>query len=294
MATIDTARPLRQRDRVARTVLYVVLSVGLVAVVAPFVWMVRRRSSARAGCGRCHRRGGRRRSRSTIPASVRRLELRASTSSTRRSSRSSSRGQPDLLLAARLRARHARLPGKRLIFVVVLGTLMVPGVRDLRTAVRAVANAASSTRTRTHPALPRQPVRRLPHAAVHPSDCRRTSLDAARVDGAGELRHLRAGVLPLCRPALATLGILTFLASLEQLPLAARRRHLRGQVHAARRARALRARRQNRTDYRPAPRGRASSSSSRCSRLPHPPAALHRGIATTGLQVSSTPNLKRK
>jgi multiple sugar transport system permease protein len=38
-------------------------------------------------------------------------------------------------------------------------------------------------------------------------------LEAARVDGAGEFRIYWRIVLPLCRPALATLGILTFLGS---------------------------------------------------------------------------------
>jgi multiple sugar transport system permease protein len=38
-------------------------------------------------------------------------------------------------------------------------------------------------------------------------------IEAARVDGAGELRIFARIVLPLCGPALATLGILTFLAS---------------------------------------------------------------------------------
>ena len=38
-------------------------------------------------------------------------------------------------------------------------------------------------------------------------------IEAARVDGAGEFRIFWRVVLPLCRPALATLGILTFLAS---------------------------------------------------------------------------------
>jgi multiple sugar transport system permease protein len=38
-------------------------------------------------------------------------------------------------------------------------------------------------------------------------------IDAARVDGAGELRIFRSVIMPLCGPALATLGILTFLAS---------------------------------------------------------------------------------
>jgi multiple sugar transport system permease protein len=41
----------------------------------------------------------------------------------------------------------------------------------------------------------------------------RELLDAARVDGAGELRIFARVFLPLCTPALATLGILTFLGS---------------------------------------------------------------------------------
>ena len=38
-------------------------------------------------------------------------------------------------------------------------------------------------------------------------------IEAARVDGAGEFRIFCRIVMPLCKPALATLGILTFLAS---------------------------------------------------------------------------------
>ena len=38
-------------------------------------------------------------------------------------------------------------------------------------------------------------------------------IDAARVDGAGELRIFATVVMPLCKPALATLAILTFLGS---------------------------------------------------------------------------------
>ena len=38
-------------------------------------------------------------------------------------------------------------------------------------------------------------------------------LDAARVDGAGELRIFFSIVLPLFRPVLATLGIFTFLSA---------------------------------------------------------------------------------
>jgi ABC-type glycerol-3-phosphate transport system permease component len=42
-------------------------------------------------------------------------------------------------------------------------------------------------------------------------------LDAARLDGAGEVRIFLTMVLPLTRPALATLGILTFLDSWNNL-----------------------------------------------------------------------------
>jgi multiple sugar transport system permease protein len=38
-------------------------------------------------------------------------------------------------------------------------------------------------------------------------------LDAARVDGAGELRIYRSIVLPMCRPVLLTLGVLTFMGT---------------------------------------------------------------------------------
>jgi multiple sugar transport system permease protein len=41
----------------------------------------------------------------------------------------------------------------------------------------------------------------------------RDLLDAGRIDGAGELRIFARIILPLCGPALATLGILTFLGS---------------------------------------------------------------------------------
>lgn len=40
-----------------------------------------------------------------------------------------------------------------------------------------------------------------------------TILDAARIDGAGELRIYRSIVLPLCRPILVTLAIFTFLGT---------------------------------------------------------------------------------
>jgi multiple sugar transport system permease protein len=103
--------------------------------------------------------------------------------------------------------------GKRILFVAVLATLMIPGVVTFVPLFVLVANAGLVD---TLPGLflpflvapfgvflMRQFILGLP----------RDLLDAARVDGAGELRIFWQVILPLCGPALATLGILTFLGS---------------------------------------------------------------------------------
>jgi multiple sugar transport system permease protein len=103
--------------------------------------------------------------------------------------------------------------GKRLVFVAVLATLMIPGVVTFVPLFVLVANAGLVD---TLPGLMlpflaapfgvflmRQFILGLPHDL----------LDAGRVDGAGELRIFARIILPLCGPALATLGILTFLGS---------------------------------------------------------------------------------
>jgi len=104
-------------------------------------------------------------------------------------------------------------PGKKLIFVLVLGTLMVPGVVTFVPLFVLVSNLGM---VNTFPGLifpflagpfgvflMRQFFLSLPDELIH----------AARVDGAGEFRIFWSIMLPLCKPALATLGILTFLAS---------------------------------------------------------------------------------
>ena len=48
-------------------------------------------------------------------------------------------------------------------------------------------------------------------------------LEAARIDGAGELRIFRSIVLPLLKPIIVTLGVFTFLGDLERLHVAADR-----------------------------------------------------------------------
>ncbi len=104
-------------------------------------------------------------------------------------------------------------PGKRALFGVVMGTLLIPGVVTFVPLFVLVANAGLID---TLPGL------MLPFLAAPfgvflmrqfilglPKDL----LDAGRVDGAGELRIFAKIILPLCGPALATLGILTFLGS---------------------------------------------------------------------------------
>ena len=104
-------------------------------------------------------------------------------------------------------------PGKRVVFGLVLGTLMVPGVV---TFVPLFVLTTNLGLTNTLPGmflpflaapfgvfLMRQFIMGLPDELIQ----------AARIDGAGELRIFFSVILPLCGPALATLGILTFLGS---------------------------------------------------------------------------------
>jgi multiple sugar transport system permease protein len=103
--------------------------------------------------------------------------------------------------------------GKRVLLTLVLGTLMIPGVVTFVPLFIIVANAGLIDSlpglilpflvTPFGVFLMRQFISGLP------ADL----LDAGRVDGAGELGIFARIILPLCGPALATLGILTFLGS---------------------------------------------------------------------------------
>lgn len=103
-------------------------------------------------------------------------------------------------------------PGKRVLFVVVLSTLMVPAFVTFMPLFVLVSNL-HLVDTHAGLILPflagglgvflmRQFISGIPDEL----------LDAARVDGAGEYAIFFRIVLPLCGPALATLGVLTFLA----------------------------------------------------------------------------------
>ena len=104
-------------------------------------------------------------------------------------------------------------PGRRLLFALVVGTLMIPSVATFVPLFVLVANLGLIN---THAGLflpflaqplgvflMRQYIHGLPDELI----------DAARVDGAGEFRILARIIAPLCGPALATLGIITFLAN---------------------------------------------------------------------------------
>ncbi|WP_374225791.1 MULTISPECIES: carbohydrate ABC transporter permease [unclassified Microbacterium] len=104
-------------------------------------------------------------------------------------------------------------PGKRVLFMLVLVTLMVPGVV---TFIPLFVVVSSLGLVSTYPALilpflagplgvflMRQFIQDIPDSLI----------EAARIDGASELRIFARIVMPLCGPALATLAILTFLGS---------------------------------------------------------------------------------
>ncbi len=103
--------------------------------------------------------------------------------------------------------------GKKLLFGAVMTMLMVPGVV---TFVPLFVMVAQMNLVSTYPALilpfvtsplgvflMRQFMMGIPDELM----------EAARMDGAGELRIFARIVMPLCGPPLATLGILTFLGS---------------------------------------------------------------------------------
>ncbi len=103
--------------------------------------------------------------------------------------------------------------GRRVLFALVLGTLMVPGVV---TFVPLFVLTTNLGLTNSLPGmilpflaapfgvfLMRQFISGLPDELIQ----------AARVDGASELRIFTSVIVPLCGPALATLGVLTFLTS---------------------------------------------------------------------------------
>jgi multiple sugar transport system permease protein len=106
-----------------------------------------------------------------------------------------------------------RFKGRTPLFVLVMGTLMVPGVVTFVPLFVLVTNAGLAN---SYPGLilpflvsPFGVFLMRQFFSGLPDDL----MDSGRVDGAGELGIFARIMLPLTKPALATLGILTFLGS---------------------------------------------------------------------------------
>ncbi|RIQ35776.1 carbohydrate ABC transporter permease [Jiangella rhizosphaerae] len=218
--TIETPAPVRDgettggTDRRSSRWLYVVLAVGLLVMALPFVWMVLSSVKPEAEV------------RSIPPTwlpetytleNYRELFDRLSFPTYFFNSTVVAVvvTAGNLVFGSMLGYALAKLEfrGKRVVFALVLGTLMVPGMVTFVPLFVLVSNMGL---TNTFPGLilpylvgplgvflMRQYFLGLPDELIQ----------AARVDGAGELRIFWSVMLPLTGPALATLGILTFLTS---------------------------------------------------------------------------------
>jgi multiple sugar transport system permease protein len=213
MATVTTAE-VRPRDRVAKVSLYAVLGLGLLVVVGPFVWMALAAVKPEAEI------------RSVPPTWLpetwtldnftelfTRLDFPQYFFNSTLVAVLITAG--NLVFCSLLGYALAKLsfPGRKALSLVVLGMLMVPGMVTFVPQFVLVSNMglANSYAGLVLPFLAgpfgvflmRQFLMSIPDDLI----------EAARVDGAGEWRIFWRIVLPLCRPALATLGILTFLSS---------------------------------------------------------------------------------
>jgi len=197
-----------------RAWLYVVLGLGLVLVVTPFVWMA---------LGALKTEGELRANPPTwLPREATwdnfrelftRLDFPQFFANSVGVALAVTLG--NLLFCSMLGYAFAKIDfwGRRWLFRLVLATLMIPGMVTLVPLFVLVSNLGM-VNTYWGLILPflagpfgvflmRQFMLGIPDELI----------DAARVDGAGELRIFARVVMPLCKPALATLAILTFLAS---------------------------------------------------------------------------------
>jgi len=212
--THEPARPPTRRRRRRGRWLYVVLAVGLLMTLAPFLWMLLGSLKPEAELQR-------------IPPTwwpetpsldnfrqlFDRLDFPRFFANSVLVALAVTAG--NLVFCSMVGYALAKLDfaGKRLLFGLVLGMLMVPGVVTFVPLFVLVSNLGL---VNTYPGLilpflvtplgvflMRQFMMGLPDRLI----------EAARIDGAGEWRIFSRVIMPLCGPALATLGILTFLSS---------------------------------------------------------------------------------
>ncbi|BCB83619.1 carbohydrate ABC transporter permease [Phytohabitans suffuscus] len=205
---------MRRRDLLARGALYTVLGLGLLVVVGPFLWAVLSSMKPEAEIRR-------------IPATwwpevftlgnyrelLSRLDFPQAFANSAIVAVLTTLGNLAFCSLLGYALAKLRFPGKRALFLVVLGTLMVPSMVTFVPQFVMVSNLGLVNSygglilpflaTPFGVFLMRQYLLSIPDELI----------EAARVDGAGELRIFARVVMPLCGPALATLTILTFLAS---------------------------------------------------------------------------------
>lgn len=208
------ARRPRRRRGPGKAILYVVLTLGVVAMITPFVWMI----------GGSFRTTAEIRQDPTafVPTAPTldnytqlfgRLDFATYFANSLVVAVAVTLG--NIVFSSMLGYALAKLEfaGKRALFLLVLGTLMVPGVVTFVPLFVLVSNLGL---VNSYPGLilpflitplgvflMRQFMLGLPDDMI----------EAARIDGAGEFRIFAGVVMPLCGPAVATLTILTFLAS---------------------------------------------------------------------------------
>lgn len=209
-----TVMPVRPRDRTAKAVLYAILIAGLLVVVGPFVWMAlasfKPEAEIRAAPPTWWPHTW---TLSNYHELFSRLDFPRYFTNSLIVAVLVTAG--NLLFCSLLGYALAKLnfPGRKALFLTVLGMLMVPGVVLFVPQFVLVSNLglANSYAGMVLPFLagPFGVFLMRQFLLSIPDDL----LEAARVDGAGEWRIFWRVVLPLCKPALATLGILTFLTS---------------------------------------------------------------------------------
>jgi multiple sugar transport system permease protein len=215
MTAVD-GRAARPRRRGGRGWVYTALGLGLILVAGPFVWML---------LGSVKTEGELRRLPPTwLPNHVtldnyRQLFSRLDFPRYFLNSVlvAGAVTAANLVVCAMLGYALAKLEfaGKRALFGLVLGMLMVPYVVLLVPQFVLVSNLhlvntyAGLILPALAVAMPFGVFLMRQYIAGLPDDL----IDAARVDGAGEFRIFANVIAPLTRPALATLGILTFLGS---------------------------------------------------------------------------------
>ncbi len=207
-------RPRRRRDRVASAALHAVLGAGLLAMVGPFLWMLLS-SFKTEGEAR------------EVPPTwwpndptlenywelFTRLDFPQYFTNSAIVALLVTLGNLVICSATGYALAKLPFPGRRALFALVVANVMVPQVVTFVPVFVLVSNLGlvntyaglilPNLALAVNVFLMRQFMLSLPDEL----------LESARMDGAGELRIFWQIVLPLSRPALATVGILTFLGS---------------------------------------------------------------------------------